>query len=98
MLTWINAGCDVGLGLPKRQAMHPTSAWVNDGPWGVQRRLPLLPCERTFVRQSDHFRKVPGGDSALQQMAAITSWQAVGDVTAHRGPKPSQLSYWSSVR
>ena len=25
MLTWINAGCDVGLGLPKCQAMHPTS-------------------------------------------------------------------------
>ena len=25
MLTWINAGCDVGLGLPKFQAMHPTS-------------------------------------------------------------------------
>ena len=63
MLTWINAGCDVGLGLPKCQAMHPTSVWVNDGPWGVQRRLPLLRCERTFVRQSDHFRKVPRGDS-----------------------------------
>ena len=26
MLTWINAGCDVGLGLPKHQAMRPTSA------------------------------------------------------------------------
>jgi hypothetical protein len=25
MLTWINAGCDVGLGLPKCGAMHPTS-------------------------------------------------------------------------
>ena len=25
MLTWINAGCDVGLGLPTCQAMHPTS-------------------------------------------------------------------------
>jgi hypothetical protein len=24
MLTWINAGCDVGLGLPKCQAVHPT--------------------------------------------------------------------------
>ena len=24
MLTWINAWCDVGLGLPKCQAMHPT--------------------------------------------------------------------------
>jgi hypothetical protein len=93
MLTWINAGCDVGLGLPKCQAMHPTSVWVNDGPWGVQWRLPLLPVNGHSSVSRTTSEKCQEETHTLQQIVAITSWQAVGDVTAHRGPKPSQLSY-----
>jgi hypothetical protein len=35
MLTWINAGCDAGLGLPKYQAMHATSVLgqTEKNPW-----------------------------------------------------------------
>jgi hypothetical protein len=38
MLTWINAGCDVGLGLPKCQAMHPTSVLGSNSEVGGRNR------------------------------------------------------------
>ena len=39
MLTWINAGCDVGLGLPKCQAMHPTSVLGQKQTFAVHQRM-----------------------------------------------------------
>ena len=42
MLTWINAGCDVGR-LPKCQAMHPTSVLGQTEKFACAEGSPLKP-------------------------------------------------------
>ena len=54
MLTWINAGCDVGLGLPKFQAMHPTS---------------VLGQNAKYSKRADVFRFAPNFRHCLMQSA-----------------------------
>jgi hypothetical protein len=53
MLMWINAGCDVGLGLPKCGAMHPTSI-----PGHTQKSLSAEPMSGLAPRPDMHAQAV----------------------------------------
>ena len=93
MLTWINAGCDVGLGLPKCQAMHPTSVLGQTQTSGRIRARSVLPPTTDMMRLRQHVRLVPIRDSSTAVSVIVAGLTRQGRNWPRHGKKQTSRKY-----